>query len=193
MPFTPSHIAAALPLLRGPLTRLPYVPAALVIGTMIPDVPLFTALWPSYATTHSLAGVLTVDVVATCVAVALFHLVLRAPLIALLPRRIGDRLPPTPPLRAPVTLVWVPVTAAFGAATHSFWDSFTHWRSTVVWGPELGTVVVADLPLYNVLQHLSSTLGLLAIGWWSLRRLRDLPRRSEPLRLRLTTPVRVAV
>ncbi|NUT31829.1 MAG: hypothetical protein HOV79_02030, partial [Hamadaea sp.] len=29
--------------------------------------------------------------------------------------------------------------------------------------------------------------------WWSLRRLRDLPRRSEPLRLRLTTPVRVAV
>lgn len=33
MPFTPSHVAAALPFLRTPL-----IPAALVIGTMTPDL-----------------------------------------------------------------------------------------------------------------------------------------------------------
>jgi len=93
MPFTPSHIAAVLPMMRRPVTRLPFVPTALVIGSMIPDVPLFTSHWPDYHQTHSVAGVLTVDALATCAAVALFHLVFRAPLAELLPRWIADRLP----------------------------------------------------------------------------------------------------
>lgn len=191
MPFTPSHIAAALPFLRGPVTRLPYVPAALVIGTMIPDVPLFTAAWPSYATTHSASGVLTVDVLATCAAVAVFHLVFRAPLIALLPRRVGERLHTTPPLRSPMHVVWVPVAAAFGAATHAFWDSFTHGRSVAIWGPRFGETVVAGLPLYALLQHLSSVFGLLALGRWTLRRLRAMPSRTDARHPTMPTSSRV--
>jgi hypothetical protein len=46
MPFTPSHIAAALRFLRTPL-----IPAAVVVGTMAPDRDL----------SHSVLGLVTVD------------------------------------------------------------------------------------------------------------------------------------
>jgi hypothetical protein len=190
MPFTPSHIAAVLPMMRRPATRLPFVPTALVIGSMIPDVPLFTPYWPSYQQTHSAVGVLTVDALATCAAVALFHLVFRAPLIELLPRRIGDRLPEPTRLGRTRDLLWIPVAGAFGAATHAVWDSFTHWRSTAIWGPRLGSEVLG-LPLYNVLQHLSTVSGLLVLGWWVARRLRGMPLRHRE-GLRLSTGLRVA-
>ena len=36
MPFTPSHAVVALPFLRTPL-----VPAAIAVGAMTPDLPLF--------------------------------------------------------------------------------------------------------------------------------------------------------
>src|SRR5215207_10039344 len=39
MPFTPSHMAAALPFVRTPL-----IPSAIAIGTMAPDVPYFVPL-----------------------------------------------------------------------------------------------------------------------------------------------------
>ena len=50
MPFTPSHAVVALPFLRTPL-----VPAAIAIGAMAPDFPLFVRGLPlHYGLTHSL-------------------------------------------------------------------------------------------------------------------------------------------
>lgn len=37
MPFTPSHAIVALPFVRSPLA-----PAAVAVGAMAPDLPLFT-------------------------------------------------------------------------------------------------------------------------------------------------------
>ena len=51
MPFTPSHAVVALPFLRTPL-----VPAAIAVGAMAPDLPLFLRGMPlHYGLTHSLA------------------------------------------------------------------------------------------------------------------------------------------
>ena len=51
MPFTPSHAVVALPFVRTPL-----VPAAIAIGAMTPDLPLFVrVLLPRYAVTHDFA------------------------------------------------------------------------------------------------------------------------------------------
>ena len=51
MPFTPSHAVVALPFLRTPL-----VPAAIAIGAMAPDLPLFVRGLPlHYGLTHSLS------------------------------------------------------------------------------------------------------------------------------------------
>ena len=50
MPFTPSHAVVALPFVRTPL-----VPAAIAIGAMTPDLPLFVRALPlDYGVTHSL-------------------------------------------------------------------------------------------------------------------------------------------
>jgi hypothetical protein len=51
MPFTPSHAVIALPFVRTPL-----VPAAIAIGAMAPDLPLFVRGLPlHYGVTHSFA------------------------------------------------------------------------------------------------------------------------------------------
>ncbi len=51
MPFTPSHAVVALPFVRTPL-----VPAAIAIGAMTPDLPLFVRGLPlHYGVTHSFA------------------------------------------------------------------------------------------------------------------------------------------
>jgi uncharacterized protein DUF4184 len=55
MPFTVSHPAAVLPVLRW----LP--PSAVVVGSLVPDIPLCVRPPVGYHTTHSLAGVVTVD------------------------------------------------------------------------------------------------------------------------------------
>ncbi|MGH2690853.1 MAG: DUF4184 family protein, partial [Actinomycetota bacterium] len=81
MPFTLSHGAAALPFLRGPL-----VPAAVVAGTFVPDLPLFTDLSPRYSLTHSAWGVVTADVVLALLALAAWYGLLREPVLALAPR-----------------------------------------------------------------------------------------------------------
>ncbi len=51
MPFTPSHVAAVLPLAR---TGLP--PTALVVGSVAPDLPYYLPLPVAAATTHGPAG-----------------------------------------------------------------------------------------------------------------------------------------
>ncbi len=49
MPFTPSHAVVALPFVRTPL-----LPAAIAIGAMTPDLPLFLRGTPlSYQATHT--------------------------------------------------------------------------------------------------------------------------------------------
>ena len=49
MPFTPSHAVVALPFVRTPL-----LPAAIAVGAMTPDLPLFLRSTPlSYQATHT--------------------------------------------------------------------------------------------------------------------------------------------
>src|SRR4051794_28882935 len=88
MPFTASHPAAVLP-----LVRLGLVPSALVIGSMAPDAPLFGPVPVSYAATHAASGPVTVDVVLGLIAFCVWHGALVAPLAAMSPVEIRSRLP----------------------------------------------------------------------------------------------------
>lgn len=164
MPFTLSHAAAALPFVRGPL-----LPAAVVAGSFVPDLPLFTDLSPRYSLTHSVAGVLTWDVVLALLVLAAWYGVLREPVLALAPRWVRTRVPPIRRWR-PRDALRVPVSAALGAATHVFWDTFTHRRALSVWGWDwLGTPVLG-VPAYQVLQYVSSVAGVTILLWWAWRR-----------------------
>lgn len=167
MPFTPSHMAFALPFGRTPL-----LPAAVAIGSMAPDVPYFVPLGIPRALTHAPIGVPTVDLAITLVLVALWYAALRAPIIDFAPRIVRQRMRRLGPLgwRRPrhgwVTSVAVLIAAALvGIATHLVWDSFTHDGWLVDLWPALSTQL-GPLPLFKWLQHASTVLGLIALGAW---------------------------
>ncbi|WP_203582148.1 DUF4184 family protein [Microbacterium hibisci] len=180
MPFTPSHAVVALPFIRTPL-----VPAAIAIGAMTPDLPLFVRGLPlHYGITHTFAW-LPATIVLALALLLVWRCVLRPAARELAPRRLAERLPsdwdagagpalretlgidPAPPGR----LSWrrmllLVLSLALGVVSHIVWDLFTHegrWGTTALpaldaqWGP---------VPGYKWLQHGSSVLGLAIIGIW---------------------------
>ncbi|MFW6638618.1 DUF4184 family protein [Nocardiopsis algeriensis] len=161
MPFTPSHAAAVLPLVRV----LP--PSALVVGAVAPDLPYYVPVPVPPALTHSPFG-LGADVLLGACLLAVYLYALRAPLHAL-----AGLEPPAPPRPGPRGAALAAAALAAGSATHMLWDSFTQTRGALVqvW-PLLSTPVVGPHLLYNVLMYASSALGLAAVLWWAAARAR---------------------
>ena len=85
MPLTPTHILAILPIAAVKHLSLPF--SALVIGSMIPDFPLFVPLSPDYGTTHSVPGLLTACLPLGLGCFLVFQLLMKRPLFALPTRR----------------------------------------------------------------------------------------------------------
>ncbi|GAA2325742.1 DUF4184 family protein [Streptomyces kunmingensis] len=190
MPFTLSHPAAVLPLLR----RRPLAASALIAGSLAPDMPYFAAStgipvnaqsWYepllNATTSHSPAGMVTV---ALPYALTLYGLqrALRRPLKALLPSRAPDARsqPVPPPPRERETsagggwrsVLWVPLSLLIGIATHLVWDSFTHGDGYAVSRLALlRDPLVGDLTWARALQHVSTVAGLaaLAVHLWRRR------------------------
>lgn len=160
MPFTPSHIAAALPFIRTPLPIAP-----LVIGTMAPDVPYYVAPDVPRDLTHSLAGVPTVDLAITVVLTLLWFAVLRTPILDLLPRAIGTRVPPADARGWRLRWRLGIAAALIGILTHLVWDSFTHPGWLVDALPVL-QARIGPLALVSWLQHASTVAGLAVLAGW---------------------------
>ncbi|GAA2235941.1 hypothetical protein GCM10010232_23300 [Streptomyces amakusaensis] len=178
MPFTLCHPAAVLPLLRPP-----FVPAALVAGSLAPDVPYFLsgavpvtaqswyAPFVNATETHEIAGALLLDLPLTAALLAVYWLV-RRPVAALLPRRAA-----VAPVRGRDPLAWARragwllLSALIGVATHLVWDSFTHWDGEAVVRIALLRAEVADgLTVARLAQHLSTAVGAALIALWLWRR-----------------------
>lgn len=158
MPLTFAHPLAVVPLRRTPL---PF--AALVVGSMVPDVVLFAPALPvGYETTHSPVGLLTIDVLGGVLAWALWTRLLRAPLADAAPAWVRDRLPQVAPQHG----AWwgVPVAVVVGAVTHVLWDAFTHpgrWGTRLV--PWLAQTH-AGLPGAKWAQYASGVGGMIALA-----------------------------
>ncbi len=183
MPFTLSHAAAVLPAVRTDGSgRGGLVPAVLVAGSFAPDLTYYAASVLSGAmefgdVTHSVRGVFTVDVLLAWALVGLWLLV-REPLVALLPRARQGRTAALLRCGAPRTRPGVPhavrwyVSAVLGASTHVVWDAFTHldrWGSRVF--PVLGEEI-AGSPLYWYLQYGGSAVAAVVIALFVARALR---------------------
>lgn len=187
LPFTLSHAAAVLPAVRTDGTgRGRLVPAVLVAGSFAPDMTYYAASVLSGAmefgdVTHSFGGVFTVDVVIAWVLVGLW-LLMREPLVALLPRKRQARVAslvrcgvPRASVRLSLVVRWY-VSAALGALTHVVWDAFTHLDR---WGMRLFPVLgeeVAGSPLYWYLQYGGSAVAAVVIAVfvaYALRRTRS--------------------
>jgi len=172
MPFTLAHAAAALPFRR---TKL--IASAVVIGCFAPDFEYFIRLAPKGGFGHTLPGLLAFDLPVGLAVHWLFHRYGREPLWAWLPDRVRQRVKASPrmaPLRGIAQSALVSLSILVGAATHILWDSVTHpafwpyqhWRflSDTVRLPIAGSV-----QNYKLLQHASTTFGLLVLLIWFVR------------------------
>jgi hypothetical protein len=152
------------------------VPSALVIGSIVPDLWYFVPL-ASRAASHSAAGLALFCLPVGLLLYAVFHLLLKQPLAALLPARLApftlEKIPRRP---------WAAVLLCLlvGAATHLAWDAFTHEEGYVVqaW-PSLQTKLFAigDYPVraFQLLQHASTLAGTAFVLWWAWRAYNRLP------------------
>ncbi|MFE9254539.1 DUF4184 family protein [Streptomyces sp. NPDC006879] len=183
MPFTLSHAAAVLPALRrrGD-ARGSLVACALIAGSFAPDATYFldslvTGAMAFGAFTHSLPGLLTVDVLITGVLVGLWLLV-REPVVALLPPAWqprwgslvrGEHWRRRPPL---LLAAWFSLSSVLGSLSHAGWDAFTHPHR---WGTEAFPSLMrplAGLPTYTYVQYGSSAVALGVLTWFTVRALR---------------------
>jgi hypothetical protein len=170
MPFTGSHPAAVLPLFRSGL-----LPSALVIGSMVPDLPYYLPIPVSSALTHSAAGVVGVDLLLGLLSFVIWHLLVEPLAVAVAPASLRRRLPALVPIRWQRDdwrrgLVLL-ASLVVGAATHVVWDEFTHldrfgYRHLSWLADQHG-----PLAGYRWAQYGSGLVGALALavavgGWW---------------------------
>ena len=175
MPFTLAHPAAALPL------RAAGVPVtALVVGSMVPDAPLF-ADRKGYAETHSLTGVVTVDLLLGVAVVSLWWWGARDAMVDLAPDVLRTRLEPRRRPTAREVLLAAPAVA-LGALSHVVWDSFTHpgrWGTRRIgWLREEHAGLVGT----QWAQYTSGVVGLAVVTLAAVAFVRAQPVRPDPPR-----------
>jgi Domain of unknown function (DUF4184) len=181
--MTLSHPAAVLP-----LRRLGLPMSALVIGSMVPDVPLFLGWRQGYRMSHSLTGAITVDLAATLALLYCWNAVVRDALVDLAPTPVRVRLAARNRLTRRQWL-WTPAAAVVGSLTHLVWDAFTHQNR---WGVALLHPLRADvgpLPGYKWAQYTSGMIGLLIVVGASLAFLRSRPPSHSPRPRSLPAPL----
>ena len=121
---------------------------------------------------HSLAGIILNGLPWGLVILGLLYY-LRAPLVQLLPqphRRAMASLIQTPVRLTPALLSTVALSLMIGAATHVAWDACTHLRGGLVAHAAWLQAPVFQyrwfvVPVYQVLQHLSTLLGVSVLIW----------------------------
>lgn len=172
MPFTGSHPAAVLPLVRSGLPA-----SALVIGSMSPDLPFYLPSPVTATFTHTVLGATTVDIVLGAAIFAGWQSFVGGAMVAYAPTavraRLGTGVPAGLPYHCgrPRRILGVLAALLVGALTHVGWDSFTH---ATMWGPvHIRWLAgrVGPLPAYEWAQYASGLAGALALilwcwNWW---------------------------
>lgn len=179
MPFTASHPAAVLPLVR----RGRWVTAGLVTGSVAPDLPSFLPLGLTHDQTHPPTAILWPDGLLAVGLLLAWWALLRPGLAPLWPSAAARSGPAgwrDPLLRRDAATAvqwagWLGLSELVGLATHLTWDAFTHADGYVArrWAPLQGDL--AGHLLVNWLQAASSVLGLTIVAAYLLVQWRRRP------------------
>lgn len=162
--------------------------SALVIGSMTPYFAYFLPLGVRRLESHSLVGLAWFVLPVGLATYVIFHLLVKAPVVALLPAPLRGRLtahgldaPALPAASGPAVLL----SLVLGALTHLVWDSFTHGGAAGVWAVPILTTRLGDVSGYEVfvsklLQHASTVAGFCLLALWLARWLRATPPPQAP-------------
>lgn len=169
MPFTFSHPAIILPLVKLPKNWISLT--GLVIGSMTPDFEYFLRMQVKSSYSHTIDGLFWFDLPLGILLAFVFHNLVRNRLFDQLPLFFKSRFSGFKDFdwnshfkkNWPVILI----SALVGAASHLFWDSFTHQTGYFVQLiPVLSKTVEIfhiQIPVFKILQHSSSIFGGLFI------------------------------
>lgn len=171
MPFTFAHPAIVLPL--AILPRRWFSWTGLVVGSMTPDFEYFLRMRVQSHYSHTLSGLFWFDLPLGFILAYWFHHLVRDCLFDHLPLQLKAR------LMAFRQFDWsghckkngwvVAVSLLTGAASHIFWDGFTHEQGYFVHAfPTLATSVKVwgfSMPVFKILQHASTAIGGLAVAY----------------------------
>ena len=154
-----------------PFRRLRLIPSAVVVGAMAPDFEYFLRFAPTGGFGHTFAGAFLLSLPLALLVLCAFHLLVKAPLIELLPDpwrlRLGVHKKKFR-FGGVGRFLLIAVSALTGIATHIVWDSFTHrfmwpvshWAFLRV---RIHVPVLGAIPLFRVLQHASTVAGVVVL------------------------------
>ncbi len=193
MPFTLSHPAAAVPLARFGLPL-----SALVVGSMAPDFPYFLHWSTAKQYAHTLTGIFAFCLPAGLLVLAVFHLLLKYPLLSLLPEshqaRLGGVAGPFPfgPFRRFLLIL---LALLVGALTHVAWDSCTHaagWtvRHLPVLGMRIDYSSHGSFRVFKFLQFASTFVGAGLLVLWYVQWYKATPPGPSSMPMLLSVTVR---
>lgn len=167
MPFTFAHPTFAFPL--ACISPRWFSVTGLVLGSMAPDFEYFLALEPHRTIGHSFSG-LVVQAIPLCILFAyLIHTFVKEPFVQHLPSAFGLNRRAYSLLRAwrlRTLRDWIIYIASvsIGFLSHVAVDAFTHEGGYMVERLALlQSIVILDLPVYKILQHSLSMIGMTVI------------------------------
>lgn len=169
MPFTFSHPAIVLPLTFLP--RQWFSMTGLIIGSLTPDFEYFLRMRIKSNYSHTIDGLFWFDLPLGLLLAFLFHNIVRDRLFDNLPTFLKSRFSTFKQFDwyEHFKRNWfvVLISILIGAASHIFWDSFTHDHGYFVQTiPTLQNSVAflgRQIPILKILQHSSTLLGGLVI------------------------------
>jgi hypothetical protein len=185
MPFTPAHVAAVLPFRRSRL-----IWSALVVGAMAPDFEYFLRMSPQDRYGHTLTGLFLFTLPLALLTLWFFHAYVKATFIELMPDGLERRLAPSAGefrFGGASQFVLIIASLLVGIGTHLIWDSLTHGNTwtTRHWdalGHRVQVPSIGFVPLYKLLQQVSTVVGLAILAVWLVawyRAGKDVALRSE--------------
>ena len=175
MPFTFAHPLAILPLGIRENRYLDFT--ALIFGSMAPDFEYFIHFRPYQLHGHTLLGQLYYNLPLVLIISLIWHYIIKEQVILNLPAPYCTHYLYLTKKRWRIksarSFVVFISSALIGMLTHLLWDSFTHIEGYFVTQIAILSYSISlmnyKIPLYKVLQHGSTLIGLIIIMVYLLR------------------------
>jgi len=160
LPLTLAHPAAILPFSR----KSKYINfIALVIGTMSPDFEYFLNGVPSGTMGHSLSNFFIFHLPLIAVFYFIYVIFMHRTVFSYLPEMIQVPVVEKKKQHIILSIIVFIYSSLIGMISHIVWDAFTHVHGFVVLRVPLLTETIFQIPIYKILQHGGTLVGLLFI------------------------------